>query len=60
MSVIATQNEAFGFFGTMGCIGQDSARAWAIALPTVMAATACPDWAVRDFLDSQLRRHIER
>lgn len=58
MSLITTQNECYGFFGTMGCIGQDSAKAWAIALPLIITATACPDWAVRDFLDSRYGRHF--
>jgi hypothetical protein len=58
MPVIPTQNEGYGFFGTMACIGQDSPHAWACALPLVMAATGCPDWAARDFLDSRHGRHF--
>lgn len=42
----------------MACTGQNSAEAWATALPLIMAATGCPDWAVRDFLDSRYGRHF--
>ena len=58
MKTLPTQNETYGFYGTMGCIGQDSTEAWATALPLIMAATGCPDWAVRDFLDSRYGRHF--
>lgn len=58
MTDLPTQNECCGFYGTIGCIEQDSARAWAITLPLVVAATGCSDWAARDFLDSRHGRHF--
>jgi hypothetical protein len=53
-----TQNPVFGFFGTMGCIGQDARAAWAIAMPLIKAATAASAEGVRAFLDSRDGRHF--
>ena len=54
-SIPATQNEAWGFWGTM----QDKApAAWPIALPAIAAITGCTPDAVRAFLDSRHGRHF--
>jgi hypothetical protein len=54
-SIPATQNEDWGFWGTM----QDKApAAWAIALPAIAEITGCATDAVRAFLDSRHGRHF--
>ena len=54
-SIPATQNEDWGFWGTM----QDKApAAWAIALPAIAQITGCTPDAVRAFLDSRHGRHF--
>lgn len=50
-----TQNEAWGFWGTMG--GHASV-AWPIAMPQVAEATNEPLESVRAFLDSKQGRHF--
>ncbi len=50
-----TQNEAWGFWGTMG--GQAS-LAWPIAMTQVAEATSEPFESVRAFLDSKQGRHF--
>jgi hypothetical protein len=57
MSMIATNNADWGFFGTIRH-DADPATAWPIAMEAVAAATGCPDEAVRDFLDSRHGRHF--
>ncbi len=56
--MLETQNPVFGFFGTMGCVGQDARAAWAIALPLIEAVTGCAAEGVRAFLDSRDGRHF--
>ena len=54
-SIPSTQNEDWGFWGTM----QDKApAAWAIALPAIAQITGCTTDAVRAFLDSRHGRHF--
>jgi hypothetical protein len=53
-----SRNEAHGFYGTMRCLDQDPAAAWAIALPLIAAATGGRVEGVRGFLDSRLGRHF--
>ena len=54
-NIPATQNEAWGFWGSM----QDKApAAWAIALPAIAQITGCTPDAVRAFLDSRHGRHF--
>lgn len=51
----ATQNEAWGFFGTMG----DAAdAAWPMAMTAIADATGEPLESVRVFLDSSHGRHF--
>ena len=50
-----TQNEAWGFWGTMG--GHASV-AWPIAMTQVAEATSEPFESVRAFLDSKQGRHF--
>lgn len=57
-NTFATNNPAFGFWGTMGCIGQPSEEAWGIAMPLIVKATGCSVEAARDFLDSTHGRHF--
>lgn len=56
-TVLPTNNTAWGFFGTIGH-NADPAKAWAIAMPAIAAATGCPEASVRDFLDSRQGRHF--
>jgi hypothetical protein len=52
---LATQNEDWGFWGTM----QERAdAAWAIALPGIANVTGCDPEQVRAFLDSRHGRHF--
>ena len=54
-NIPATQNETWGFWGTM----QDKApAAWTIALPAIAQITGCTPDAVRAFLDSRHGRHF--
>lgn len=50
-----TQNEAWGFFGTMG---QQAADAWPLAISAIADATGCDEDAVQMFLDSSHGRHF--
>lgn len=54
---IATQNEDWGFYGTM-THHADPADAWKVAFPILAAAAGASDEAVRDFLDSRWGRHF--
>jgi len=51
----ATQNEAWGFWGTMN---ENAAAAWPMALTAIAEATGQPADAVRAFLDSRHGRHF--
>lgn len=51
----ATQNEDWGFFGTMN---QDAQAAWPIAMTAISDATCQPIDSVRAFLDSRHGRHF--
>ncbi len=51
----ATQNEAWGFWGTMNDQAQ---TAWPIAMTTISDATYQPLDSVRTFLDSRHGRHF--
>ena len=52
---LATQNEDWGFWGTM----QEHAEAvWTLALPAIALATQCEPEQVRAFLDSRHGRHF--
>lgn len=55
---LKTQNPDYGFFGTIGCTGQDATAAWAIALPLIETTTGCAPEGVRAFLDSRDGRHF--
>ena len=51
----ATQNEAWGFWGTMT---ENAAAAWPMAMTAIAEATGQPPVAVRAFLDSRHGRHL--
>jgi len=50
-----TQNEAWGFWGTMG---ERAAQAWPIAFTAIHDATGADPDSVRAFLDSRHGRHF--
>ena len=50
-----TQNEAWGFWGTMNA---DASAAWPLAMTTIADATGEPLESVRIFLDSSHGRHF--
>lgn len=51
----ATQNEAWGFWGTMN---EDASAAWPLAMAAISDATRQPLDFVRVFLDSRHGRHF--
>ena len=51
----ATQNDAWGFFGTMD---EHAAAAWPLAMTAISNATHQPLDSVRFFLDSRFGRHF--
>ena len=51
----ATQNDAWGFFGTMD---EHAAAAWPLAMSAISDATGQPLESVRIFLDSRHGRHF--
>ena len=51
----ATQNDAWGFFGTMD---EHAAAAWPLAMSAISDATGQPLESVRIFLDSRFGRHF--
>ena len=51
----ATQNEAWGFWGTMT---ENATAAWPMAMTAIAEATGQPLDAVRTFLDSRHGRHF--
>ena len=54
-NIPATQNEAWGFWGTMQ---EEAPATWAIALPAIATITGCEFDAARAFLDSRHGRHF--
>jgi len=56
-SASASNNEARGFFGTIGQHAEPN-QAWALAVAGITKSTGCCDQAVRDFLDSRYARHF--
>ena len=54
-TIPATQNEAWGFFGTMN---DNAEAAWPIAMTAISDATHQPLESVRLFLDSRHGRHF--
>ena len=54
-TIPATQNEAWGFFGTMN---DNAEAAWPIAMTAISDATYQPLESVRTFLDSRHGRHF--
>ena len=54
-STLPTENEAWGFWGTMG---EQAAAAWPIAFAAIQQATDAEGNAVRAFLDSRHGRHF--
>lgn len=54
-TIPATQNEGWGFFGTMGPYAD---AAWPLAMRAIADATECSLEAVRAFLDSRYGRHF--
>ena len=54
-TIPATQNEAWGFFGTMN---EHAEAAWPIAMTAISDATCQPLESVRAFLDSRHGRHF--
>jgi hypothetical protein len=57
INVLTTENESWGFFGTIGNHA-DAPTAWALAFGAVAEATGCSPEGVRDFLDSRHGRHF--
>ena len=51
----ATQNESWGFYGTMN---EQAEAAWPLAMTTISDATYQPLESVRAFLDSRHGRHF--
>jgi hypothetical protein len=56
-STLPTQNTEWGFYGTIRHHAEPS-EAWPLAMQAISVATGCPDFAVRDFLDSRHGRHL--
>lgn len=54
-TIPATQNEAWGFFGTMN---ENAKTAWPVAMTAISDATCQPIESVRLFLDSRHGRHF--
>lgn len=57
-TVLASQNEDWGFFGSIRHHHEDQSEAWAAAFAAVAEATGCSAGAVREFLDSRDGRHF--
>lgn len=55
INIPATQNEAWGFWGTMN---EQAQTAWPIAVAAISDATSQPFESVRAFLDSRHGRHF--
>jgi hypothetical protein len=56
--ILKTNNETWGFYGTMSIAGENADQAWTIAMTAIQAATAGSAEAVRLFLDSRDGRHF--
>ena len=54
-TIPASQNELWGFFGTMN---DEAAAAWPLAMTAISNATSQPLESVRVFLDSRHGRHF--
>jgi hypothetical protein len=54
-TIPATQNEAWGFFGTMEALAP---AAWPLAMTAISDGTGQPLESVRSFLDSRFGRHF--
>ena len=54
-TILPTQNEAWGFWGTMG---ERAAASWPLAFTAIRDATQQDAHAVRAFLDSRHGRHF--
>jgi len=52
---LATQNESFGFWGTMN---EHATAAWPLTSTAIATATGCEPEQVRAFLDSRFGRHF--
>ena len=57
-TILPTNNEAWGFWGTIGHETADRSQAWALATTAIAKATGGTPEAVRDFLDSRQGRHF--
>jgi hypothetical protein len=57
MTPLPTNNATWGFYGTIRHHAEPS-EVWDIAMARIIEATGCPDYAVRDFLDSRHGRHF--
>jgi len=59
-TTLPTNNEAWGFWGTMHMSGHaaETAAAWTTASEAIARATSCSPEGVRDFLDSRHGRHF--
>jgi hypothetical protein len=58
MTILATRNQPWGFFGTIEMTGADPIPAWNAASALIGAATNATPEAVRDFLDNRHGRHF--
>jgi len=56
-TILPTNNQAWGFWGTIGSHA-DQSEAWTLATAAIVKATGCAPEAVRDFLDSRHGRHF--
>lgn len=56
--MLTTQNEGWGFFGTMHHSNVNVRAAWRLAFAAVQQETKGTDEGVRDFLDSIRGRHF--
>lgn len=58
-TIPATENESYGFWGTMHLEGEGMAQqAWPLAVQAIAAATGEDGDSVRAFLDSRWGRHF--
>ena len=57
MTILPTNNEAWGFWGTIGSHA-DQSEAWTLATAAIVKATGCAPEAIREFLDSRHGRHF--
>jgi hypothetical protein len=57
-NVLSSQNQAWGFWGTLSGAGLDPAEHWVHASTVLAARYAINQVQVRDFLDSRTGRHL--